>query len=56
MSALLRDAPIGQIIRWTTNNRYFQYPEERDDFEIPVSYVRLQHVERKSIPTTLLVR
>jgi DHA1 family multidrug resistance protein-like MFS transporter len=52
MSALIRDAPIGQIIRWATNNRYLQYPEERDDFEIPTSYVRLQHAERKkSIPT-----
>jgi len=51
MSALIRDAPIGQVIRWATNNRYLKYPEERDDFEVPVSYVRLQHVERKSIPT-----
>jgi DHA1 family multidrug resistance protein-like MFS transporter len=51
MSALIRDAPIGQVIRWATNNRYFQYPEERDDFEIPAYYVRLQHVERKHAPT-----
>ncbi|KAF2029004.1 benomyl/methotrexate resistance protein [Setomelanomma holmii] len=40
MSALFRDAPIGQIIRYATGNRYLLYPEERPDFEIPVSYNR----------------
>jgi len=38
MSDLIRDAPIGQIIRWATNNRYLQYPEERTDFQCPKSY------------------
>ncbi|KAF2678999.1 MFS general substrate transporter [Lentithecium fluviatile CBS 122367] len=53
MSALIRDAPIGQIIRWAANNRYLQYPEERDDFELPVSYVQLRQGERKHIPAPL---
>ncbi|OAL35610.1 hypothetical protein AYO20_05229 [Fonsecaea nubica] len=38
MSALLRDAPVGQVIRFVTRNKYFQYPEERSDFVLPESY------------------
>lgn len=30
MSDLIRDAPFGQIVRWATKNKYFQYPEEKD--------------------------
>ncbi|KAF2012679.1 MFS general substrate transporter [Aaosphaeria arxii CBS 175.79] len=41
MSALIRDAPIGQIIRYATNNRVLQYPEERADFKLPAVYARL---------------
>ena len=40
MSALLRDAPVGQAIRWVTGNKYFQYPEEQSAFQIPSSYQR----------------
>ena len=38
MSALVRDAPFGQIVRYITNNRVFQYPEERADFQLPAAY------------------
>jgi len=38
MSALLRDAPIGQLIRWVTKNRVLQYPEEKPGFECPDCY------------------
>lgn len=38
MSGLVRDAPIGQLIRWLTNNRVLLYPEEMPDFELPQSY------------------
>ncbi|KIW97121.1 uncharacterized protein Z519_02513 [Cladophialophora bantiana CBS 173.52] len=38
MSALLRDAPVGQVIRFITRNKYLQYPEERSDFVLPESY------------------
>lgn len=38
MSALIRDAPIGQIIRFVTNNRILQYPEERPNFQLPEAY------------------
>ena len=37
-SALLRDAPIGQLIRWATKGRLLTYPEERPDFQCPASY------------------
>jgi DHA1 family multidrug resistance protein-like MFS transporter len=38
MSALIRDAPFGQIVRLISGNRLLQYPEERADFQIPGSY------------------
>jgi DHA1 family multidrug resistance protein-like MFS transporter len=38
MSDLLRDASIGQIIRYFTRNRVLQYPEEKADFTCPGSY------------------
>tara|TARA_R110002003_G_scaffold48_44_gene4271 strand:+ start:9823 stop:11688 length:1866 start_codon:yes stop_codon:yes gene_type:complete len=40
MSALFRDAPIGQIVRYVTGNRYLLYPEEQPDFQIPAAYNR----------------
>ncbi|KAL6706700.1 hypothetical protein ACN47E_005242 [Coniothyrium glycines] len=40
VSALIRDAPIGQIIRYLTNNRVLLYPEERPDFQIPAAYTQ----------------
>ena len=38
MADLIRDAPLGQIVRWVTHNRYFQYPEKRADFQVPPQY------------------
>jgi len=51
MSALIRDAPIGQIIRFVTRNKVLQYPEERADFVIPDCYsgARQPH-QTKQIP------
>ncbi|KAF2819109.1 MFS general substrate transporter [Ophiobolus disseminans] len=40
MSALIRDAPFGQIIRYFTKNRVLLYPEEHPDFQIPAAYNR----------------
>jgi DHA1 family multidrug resistance protein-like MFS transporter len=40
MSALLRDAPVGQIVRYITKNKYFQYPEEKADYVLPETYQR----------------
>jgi len=38
MKDTIRDAPIGQIIRWITKNKYLKYPEEEPDFQCPSSY------------------
>lgn len=41
MADIIRDAAIGQFIRWVTKNRYLQYPEEKADFKLPQSYIDL---------------
>ena len=51
MSDTIRDAPIGQIIRWATRNKYFQYPEEKDGFELPIEYTTALNSSQK--PTSL---
>ena len=38
MSDLIRDAPIGQIIRWVTKNRVLKYPEEEESWTLPPEY------------------
>lgn len=38
MSDLIREAPLGQAIRFLTRNRVLQYPEEKPDFELPGVY------------------
>ncbi|KAI5209139.1 MFS general substrate transporter [Aureobasidium subglaciale] len=50
MSEVLRDAPIGQIIRYVTGNRFLQYPEERPDFVCPDDYAGAGADTEKKIP------
>jgi DHA1 family multidrug resistance protein-like MFS transporter len=38
MSDLIRDAPLGQLIRFITRNKYFQYPEEKPGFQLPEAW------------------
>jgi DHA1 family multidrug resistance protein-like MFS transporter len=38
MSDLIREAAIGQIIRYVTAKRFFKYPEEEPDFIVPEAY------------------
>ena len=38
MSDLIREAPLGQIIRFITKNKVLQYPEEKPDFQLPEAY------------------
>ena len=38
MSDLIREAPIGQLLRFITKNRIFRYPEELPGFELPETY------------------
>jgi DHA1 family multidrug resistance protein-like MFS transporter len=35
---IIRDAPIGQLLRWVTHNKILLYPEERPDFQLPTGY------------------
>lgn len=36
---VVRDAPLGQLLRFCTNNRLFQYPEEHPDFKLPEAWI-----------------
>jgi MFS transporter, DHA1 family, multidrug resistance protein len=36
----IRDAPVGQLIRYITKNKVLKYPEERDDFGCPAHYTK----------------
>lgn len=38
MSDLIREAPLGQLLRYVTKNRLFPYPEELPGYEIPEAY------------------
>lgn len=38
MADMIRDAPLGQIIRYITKNKVLLYPEERADFACPHAY------------------
>ncbi|KAK3071364.1 hypothetical protein LTR53_008769 [Teratosphaeriaceae sp. CCFEE 6253] len=39
MADLLRDAPIGQLLRYITGNKILLYPEEKPGYQCPASYV-----------------
>ena len=39
MSDLIREAPIGQILRFVTRNKVLLYPEEKPGFELPTEYL-----------------
>lgn len=41
METVIRDAPFGQLVRYLTNNKYFQYPEEKPDFKLPDTWLQL---------------
>ncbi|KAF4950754.1 hypothetical protein FSARC_13098 [Fusarium sarcochroum] len=43
MSDIIRDAPLGQLIRFLTNNKYFQYPEEKQDFKLPDTWLTIMN-------------
>ena len=38
MKDLIREAPLGQTIRWITRKKFLKYPEEEADFECPKCY------------------
>ncbi|CAI7588587.1 unnamed protein product [Penicillium glandicola] len=41
MESAIRDAPFGQLVRFLTNNKYFQYPEEKPGFKLPDTWLQL---------------
>ncbi|KAJ5767111.1 uncharacterized protein N7511_004727 [Penicillium nucicola] len=41
MEAVIREAPFGQLVRYLTKNKYFQYPEEKADFKLPDTWLQL---------------
>jgi DHA1 family multidrug resistance protein-like MFS transporter len=41
MSSIIRDAPIGHLIRLATGGRLLKYPEEESDFTLPEPWARL---------------
>lgn len=53
MNEVLRDSPFGQIVRFLSKNKYFQYAEERDGFQNP--YYGSQILQKEvdiELPTT----
>ncbi|KAI9895006.1 MAG: hypothetical protein M1814_000228 [Vezdaea aestivalis] len=40
MSDLIRDAPLGQVVRWASGNRMFQYDEEKSGYALPAEYTK----------------
>ncbi|KAI5456083.1 major facilitator superfamily domain-containing protein [Mariannaea sp. PMI_226] len=38
---VVRDAPLGQLVRFFTNDRLFKYPEERPNFKLPEPWIRM---------------
>jgi MFS transporter, DHA1 family, multidrug resistance protein len=47
MAHIIRDTALGQILRFVTTNRVLQYPEERDDFQLPQAWLDLLNTERR---------
>ena len=47
MADLIRESPIGQVIRFVTRNKYLRYPEEIAGFQIPWEGVVSASVEEK---------
>ena len=38
---VVRDAPLGQLVRFLTKNRIFKHPEERPNFTLPEPWIRM---------------
>ncbi|KAJ5991748.1 hypothetical protein N7451_007472 [Penicillium sp. IBT 35674x] len=41
MEAVIREAPMGQLVRYLTKNKYLQYPEEKPGFELPEPWTEM---------------
>ncbi|KUJ07884.1 MFS general substrate transporter [Mollisia scopiformis] len=56
MVDLIREAPLGHIIRLLSGNRFLQYPEERDDFVLPPQYTAQLNGEEEKQQAATRVR
>lgn len=50
MYDIIRDAPLGQAIRWISGNKYLQYPEEAPDLELLPQYRLVTEDDKTSQP------
>lgn len=48
MADIIREAPLGQLIRWLTGNKYLKYPEEEADFQCPRCYSHTERIDSLS--------
>ncbi|KAL7921906.1 MFS general substrate transporter [Trichoderma austrokoningii] len=47
MLDIIREAPLGQAIRFVSRNKLLQYPEEKPDFKLPDLYVGQLEIHEK---------
>ncbi|KAG0649458.1 Caffeine resistance 5 [Hyphodiscus hymeniophilus] len=48
---IVRDAPMGQLVRFFTKNRLFKYPEEQPNFKLPEPWIRIMdHADNDITP------
>ncbi|KAK3112581.1 hypothetical protein LTR53_011002 [Teratosphaeriaceae sp. CCFEE 6253] len=48
MADLIRDAPIGQLLRYITGNKILLYPEEQPGYQCPSSYAEPSAMEKRT--------
>jgi DHA1 family multidrug resistance protein-like MFS transporter len=48
MTELIRETPLGQLIRLLSRNHLLRYPEEEPDFKLPPQYITLLRSDEKS--------
>ncbi|KAG9256467.1 major facilitator superfamily domain-containing protein [Emericellopsis atlantica] len=48
---LVREAPFGQLVRFLTKDKYFQYPEEKPGFQLPECWVDLMNNPDLPLPS-----
>jgi MFS transporter, DHA1 family, multidrug resistance protein len=48
----MRDAALGQIIRWATKGRLLKYPEEEPNFQLPLGYIYVDKSPACNVPST----
>ncbi|KAI1335574.1 major facilitator superfamily domain-containing protein [Xylariaceae sp. FL0016] len=52
LSQIIRDAPVGQVIRFVTGKRMLQYPEERAGFKLPEVWQQMLNGEKLNLVTS----